>query len=165
MPRGTQKTQTQTQSQTQSQNNQDVPLNWKEEILKKTKDLVENFNIDIEGCLSTYLNNLENQALGLNDSALSVDAETLDQIQAVAEINFSEAAAIVSNSAYIFSRKVDYFEIFLKKTMAVFKAEQKGKKIKNKDLEDAATDETGQQDNRDDDEIDEEHRQQLACNT
>ena len=114
--------------------------NWKDEILRKTKDLFENFNIDVDQCLSNYLDQLEdmaeNEDVDPDDS--KINESLRDQLAAVKEINFTEAAAIISNSACIYSRKVDYFEKMLNQTLNVFRAEQSGKKIKNKDLDDGS---------------------------
>lgn len=67
---------------------------------KPIRDITENWNIDLSQHLQKYLNMLEISEI--NEDRLNV-------------INFQKAAQVIQNSAYIYSKKVDYlWEVLLR---------------------------------------------------
>lgn len=119
---------------------------WKELIARPVKDMAKNFNIDVDHILKNYLDAIDN----LDESAVDNLSDSFQQdMHELVSLNFGEAAMIVQNSASIYSKKVDLLQKIFDNTLRIFRAEKKGKKIRNKNAE---AGEDGQEDQADEDE-------------
>ena len=122
---------------------------WRNAIFDQVKDAAKNFNIDVDKVLNQFLSNID-EALEVGDIDNSINSSTLNAAADLKFLNFSEAAMVVQKTASIWSKKIDHLTILADKTLKTFKAEKRGKKVKDKD----ANDQQEENDDQDDDDDD-----------